>query len=232
MLSLLFLLHLYSQTVLLLLWLYLSDHMLEEYKSNSFLPTLIPFLTSSAPAVPCFLFFSSALVLPLFYVSPLLAYRCPLQQRSDQIVISVYWKVRGVRKRKCSMQPIHLYKMVSLCKMASLRPCSDPQKLLFPSTLVIPKQVLCLCGKLELQSYLIYPSLDCKMGWQWLTPKMLIFWQEHLILFIRPYQVNELKVIGFFFYGTSRPLHCTESNNHLSGSPLCTYSLISIEVKI
>lgn len=69
------------------------------------------------------------------------------------------------------MQPIHLYKMESLCKMASLRPCSDPQKLPFPSTLVIPKQVLCLCGKLELQSYLIYPSLDAKWDDSGLPPK-------------------------------------------------------------
>lgn len=71
MLSLSFLLHLYSQTALLVSCLYLNVHVLEESKSNRFPSTSTPFLRSSAPAVPCFLFFLS--IIPAFILCLTLA---------------------------------------------------------------------------------------------------------------------------------------------------------------
>lgn len=62
------------------------------------------------------------------------------------------------------MRTIHLYKIEFVCKMVLLRPCSYSQKWLFPSTLIIPKQLLCVCDKVELQLYLIHSGLDAKMG--------------------------------------------------------------------
>lgn len=113
--------------------------------------------------------------LPLFYILPFLTYRIPLQQSK----VWPNWHLCALQSggvRKCAMWTIHLCKMASLCKIASLRPYSVSQKLKFLSTLVIPKQVLCLCGKLELQSYLIHSSLNAKWDDSGLPTKCCFFW--------------------------------------------------------
>lgn len=130
--------HFYSQTAKLLSWLHFNIHMLEESTSNRFLSILTASLRSSVPAAPCFLFF-------IQHYSLILCLSLPCPQKHSAAVralsIPVSWKVGGARKRKCCMQTIPFYEMEPLCKIASLRLTSEPQKSLFPSTLFTPKQV-------------------------------------------------------------------------------------------
>lgn len=127
--------HLCSQTAKLLSWLYFNIHMLGESKSNRFLSILTASLRSSVPAAPCFLFLFS--IIPSCYVSASLAHSAAVRALSKWAPLHL--EKLGERKKKemlCAN-----YSLLQNGKMASLKPTSDPQKSLFPSTLLTPKRV-------------------------------------------------------------------------------------------